>query len=130
MVSILLELGRIVADRSTRRWHLVRIAYQIRRVVAAFRLSVGRCATQPWNALGGSPGSVHVRLERAGKRGMVEEPAGKGGHERAGNPSVGSVAKGHPEAGTLPLHAALEDPLCATDDPVGLQEESGANRVC
>ena len=60
---------------------------------------------------------------------MVEEAAGEGGHEGAGDPGVGTVAEGHPEAGALPLHAAVEDAVGAADDPVGLEEEAGADGV-
>ena len=73
--------------------------------------------------------SVHVGLERSGESLVEEEAAGEGGHERAGDPGVGAVAEGHPEAGALPLHAPVEDAVGAADDLVGLEEEARADGV-
>src|SRR3954451_13776036 len=77
----------------------------------------------------GRPGSVHLGDEGAGEVLVEDESAGEGWHERAGDPRVGAVAEGHPEAGPLPLHAPAEDAVGAADDPVGLEEQAGADRV-
>ena len=67
--------------------------------------------------------------ERTRQITVVEQPAGESGHERARDPGIGTVAESHPEAGSLPLHATVEDSVRTTDDAVGLEEEPWADRI-
>src|SRR5512142_1822881 len=77
-----------------------------------------------------SSGRVSSVPARAARPGLGDRRGGRGGrHERAGDPGIGAVAKGHPEAHALPVHAALEGAVGAADDPVGLEEQAGADGV-
>ncbi len=72
-------------------------------------------------------GSVALGDERDRQFFDVEEPAGEGRHEGAGNPGVGFEMQRHAERQALPLHAAIEGAVGAADDPVRREEQSRAN---
>lgn len=73
--------------------------------------------------------SIGFWLEGTGKLLEEEETTGERGHEAAGDPGVGSVPEGHPEAGSLPLHRAAKGAIGAADDPIGLKEQAGPDGV-
>lgn len=66
--------------------------------------------------------SVAIRNEGPGQVAQKEQPPGKRGHERAGNPGRRLVVERHPQRQTLPLHAPIERAIRAADDPLGPQE--------
>ena len=108
--------GRIRCDR-------------LRSADITFLLSLLRARAGASLALATFSRSIHRRFERSGQCSVVEQTAGQGGHERAGNPGIRTIAEGHPQARPLPLHPAIKDALRAADDAIGLEKEAWSDGV-